>query len=518
MPASSGFGGTIGSSSMVGVQGNVPYRVSLSQIRPHITTELNSFVERSHIVMFFNIGELEVSANREEIRYDQKSVDAIVARIKRVYEEFTYEVENMIGDVNDKYWYACLELNTLSKSLFGHEDAIRKFVNHEKITDENLKRYIKDDGKVNITRLWGYDFNTYRHSGYHKNAKFNRSAVPRIIVPEYDILIVINDVKTGGIKRLSNFLKNNQNYSRVFVLTELSEPAVEFDDENNPIEYCGYEKELERLEEELGHPEIKLVSEVTTELEKKTVSRDLTFYVYSSTYSSRRNYYGHDKIKWEQTDCNLEDGGLYFPLKFRSTPCFVDKNGKLRPLGFNDCDFTLCTLRFLIDAYNAENGTNYTINTVIAMPSAATKKARKMSNWVDLLEYAKLVLPGFVEEISYHKRWKATSSALEIKHAIKDTEFVKQIKKLDDTSSFKQTIMPLIEGMEKSRDDVMAYASNIEHLFHVLFPEREIDNTAFYENTAFKKYPMLSMVNTVSGASNWPTLLEYIKMVDRSKK
>ncbi len=504
------------SSSMIAVQGNVAYRVSLRQINDKLPPETYNFAERSHIVMFFNIGELEVSANREEIRYDERSVAAMADRISKVYEEFTVEVENKIGKVNDKYWYACLELNKLSKKLFGREDAIHRFVNSDEITDKNLQRYIKDDGKVNITRLWGYVFNTYRHSGHHKNAKFKRSGVPHIIVPEYDMLIVINDVKVGGIKRLSNLLKNSVRYSKVFVLTELPEPVVEYDDDNNPMEYCGYEKEMARLTEELGEPEIQLVSEVTEELEKKVINRELTFYTYAGTYGSRK-YHHDDKIRWKQTTCDLNDGGLYFPLKFRSTPCFVNKLDSLVSLGFDDCDLALDTFTFLIDAFNTEHGTNHNINSIVAMPCAAHNKAKKLPDWVNLFEYAKEVLPGLVDEISYHNRLKNTSSVIGVKDALSYSRFVDNVKNLNDDSTFKKVLMPLIEGKENIRDNVMAYASNIEYLYHKLFPQEDIDSTPFYTSDAFIDYPMLSMVDTVSNSLRWATLFEYIQIIDRSK-
>lgn len=505
------------SADLTAVQGNIAYRVSLNNLRAHLTTEAINFAERANIIMFFDIGELEVSANREEIRYDEKSVEAMTKRIKKVFNEFTYEVENKIGKVNTKYWYACLELNKLSSELFGREDSIRMFVDHEKVKDTILKRYIKNDGKINREKLYGYDFKCYRHNGYHNNAAFKRSGVGYNFVPDSDVVIVINDVKTGGIKRLSNYLKGS-NYNRVFVLSQLKDPVVEYDDDNNPMEYCGYKKEMKRLLEELGNPTIHKISELTDELEKKSVSRDLTFYTYVTTFSSRGKYYSDDKIKWEQITCEIGEGGLYFPLKYRSKPCFIGENGGFVDLGFNDCDLIIDTITFLIDAFNAENGTNYTMNTIVAMPQAAAKKAAKMPNWVDLFEYAKTALPDFVSELSYHQRLKNTPVVLNIKDAIGFSEFRDKVKALTDGSVFKQNIMPLIEGKENCRDNVMAYASNIEFLFRRLFPKEEIVNTAFYKHDAFKAYPMLALIDTVSDSSKWSTLFEYIQMIDRSKK
>jgi len=152
------------------------------------------------------------------------------------------------------------------------------------------------------------------------------------------------------------------------------------------------------------------------------------------------------------------------------------------------------------------------------MPMAAAKKAAKLPNWVDIFEYAKTILPSMVDEISYHKRLNNTPSVLEVRHAIEFSGFIDKVKNLDDSSVFKKTIMPLIEGKEKSRDNVMTYAINIEYLHHVIFPEVEIVNTKFYNPDAFNAYPMLSLVDTVSNSSNWSTLFEYIQMIDRSKK
>ena len=44
----------------------------------------------------------------------------------------------------------------------------------------------------------------------------------------------------------------------------------------------------------------------------------------------------------------------------------------------------------------------------------------------------------------------------------------------------------------------------------------EIDESPFYDENAFKEYPMLTLVDSLGYNTDWPTLFDYIKLIDRS--
>jgi hypothetical protein len=504
------------SSGFVAVQGNVAYRVDGSQIVDSLDSDLANFVNRSHIVAFFEIGDLEVSANREEIRYDKRSIEAIVSRVKAISKEFTHEVEKKIGKVNKKYWYACIELNTLSRELFGREDSIRSFVDATKVKNKNLKRYIEDCGRASFNWKRGWDVARYTINGYYSRAaKLKRHDMSGSFIPEGNTLFVINDVKKGGLGRLRGYLSEN-NYNEAIVITQRKEPIGDFDNNQKLLKYIGFEAEFKNMVKDFGYPDIQTISAITEEPEVQSTNRDLTYYVYHGTHSSRGSYYAADKISWTLLNHNIDDGGLYIPLKYASTPCLVNSEGALTPLGYGDADDTVNALNFLIAAYNEVNGTDYDIRSLIGLPTAAFNKAKKRDNWVNLFEFGKSVLPDFMDEISFHKRLQRTSSVLDAKNAIKYDEFKDGIRKLSDDSTFKTTMLPLIEGRETHSDAIMNKVAVIDKLHRKLKVEQEIDETPFYDNDAFDKYPMLTLVAGLGYNTEWSKLFDYINLIDRS--
>lgn len=503
-------------SSIIAVQGNVAYRVDADQIREKLNEKLNEFIRYSNIVVFFNIGELEVSANREEIRYDKRSVDAIVKRIEKINIEFTQEVEKKIGKVNKKYWYACIELNELSRNLFNKSDIIRSFVNPKKVKNKNLKRYIENNGNINYSRLLGYELLRYTINGYRvKSTKLKRSVISALFEPSGDTLVVINDLKKGAIKRLGEYLIDNS-YNEAIVIRQRTDPIPKFNDNKKPIKYEGFKKEFNRLKKELGNPDIYKLSEITTEPEKSSASRELTFYEYDGMISNRTSYInGNDKISWKKTIHKLEDGGLYIPIKYASTPSLIDSQEKLIPLKLNVVTDTIDSIWFLIDSYNDINDTNYTIDDLYGFPGSVCKKTKKLNNWVNLFDFGKDILPKYMNEIIFHKSKQLTSPILGAKEAIKYKDFVNNVKELDNGSAFKQAIMPLIESQEKYSKKILDKIDTITILYQNLYKDQTINSTTFYDDSAFDKYPMLTLVDSLCYGTTWSTLFDYIKLIDK---
>jgi len=509
--------GRYSSSSLIAVQGNVAYRVNSEQIKDKVDDDLYAFINRSHIVMFYNIGELEVSANREEIRYDAKSVEAIANKLKKLNKEFTSEVVKKFGDINKKYWFACIELNKLSNELFNREDAIRSFLKADEVHNKNLKRYIEDNGRVGYKQILGHDLNRYRINGYYtKSSKLKRSDVSSTVDPNDTTLIVINDVKRGGLARLKEYLMESH-YNDAIVITQRLVPLERLDNNCNPVKFEGYDLEFSRLIEELGSPDVHKISEITEEPIRESISRSLSFYRYGGTYSGSGSHYYHDKIAWNSIIGNIDDGGLYIPLKYASSPSFINSDGKLEPLHLG-VEMFAPTIHFILSAYNDINDTDYTVSAIMALPTITYNKVKKLDDWVDIFSFVKEILPNYIEELTFHKQVSKTSGILGIKKHIMEDGFVENIKKLDSDSVFKQQVLPLIEGNEKYSAEVMSQIKVIETLYNRLLDTVDIDQPSFYDDTAFTKYPMLTLVSELAYNGDWSVLFDYIKLIDRSKK
>ena len=65
-----------GSYAMTAVQGHVAYRVDLNQLDALNNAE-RRLLYKQKLILFCDIGDLEVAANREEIRYDERTKEAL---------------------------------------------------------------------------------------------------------------------------------------------------------------------------------------------------------------------------------------------------------------------------------------------------------------------------------------------------------------------------------------------------------------------------------------------------------
>jgi hypothetical protein len=503
------------SGTFTAVQGNVAYRVDTNQLNEYLNYSTLEFLRCSNIVAFFNIGELEVSANREEIRYDKHSLETLVARMKKIHNEFSREVEKKIGKINKKYWYAAIELNELSRSLFNRSESIRNFIKPNEIKNKILKRYIENAGRVNISPLRGYELTRYTLNGYYaKSQRLKKHQVSKTFAPDAGTLWVINDVKRGGLGRLREYLNENS-YNDAIVISQFEEPLKEFKDDKL-VKYIGFEKEYKRLCQELGNPDIHKISEITDEPEREPTSRELTFYRYAGLVNAPRSYYDYDRISWDKVEHDINQGGLFFPLKFGSKPALVDADDVFEPLSLGNAEHMRNALEFLIGEYNKKHDTSYNLADVLGLPTATYKKAKKISGWVNIFDFALEILPKYKEEISFYNRKMNTSRVLGIKDQLSNSTFVENVKSLDDKSSFKQTLMPLINGQEKYDNDILRHAHTIERLYNKLIKISDIESEPFYDDTAFNEYPMLTLIENLGYNRDWSVLFDYIKLIDRS--
>lgn len=80
------------------VMGCVSYRVDLNQVSRY-GDGVPSFVHRLDGALFFKIGEVQVNASREELKYGEQTKRAIVGRVNELVDDY---VKKMIAAVSDK--------------------------------------------------------------------------------------------------------------------------------------------------------------------------------------------------------------------------------------------------------------------------------------------------------------------------------------------------------------------------------------------------------------------------------
>lgn len=90
-------------SGWVAIMGCVPYRINLSQVSNH-GTGLPSFVHKLTGALRFSIGEVDINASREELKYSNATKDAIIKKLDDLTTEYVQTKLKEFGAKNLSPW------------------------------------------------------------------------------------------------------------------------------------------------------------------------------------------------------------------------------------------------------------------------------------------------------------------------------------------------------------------------------------------------------------------------------
>ena len=179
------------------LMGNIPYAVEVSD---YILELYRNFIENSGLVIEAPIGSVDFDPSREGLGYTKKTLVFLCKRFAKIQQELEAKIEQ---EINSKYTYyeAVIVANTLfSQSVFTHSGIqvvyhkngrmIERSSYWSKILDKNRK-YI---------RLRHFRYGGRGISDSMELVSYNTHTV-----------FVVNDLKTGHISRIREYVKNNPN-------------------------------------------------------------------------------------------------------------------------------------------------------------------------------------------------------------------------------------------------------------------------------------------------------------------
>jgi len=492
------------------VQGNVPYRVNVDALKDILNEEERNFLYKASIVAYFNIGELDVAANREEIRYDDTTKDALVEKMRDIRKDITSEVEKQLIKYNHSYWTFCIEAKKLSVALFGNQESLRRFVVIGGAKNDLMKRYINQDGKVSVDKPYGHDLIMYDVAKY-SSRRVNRQHVYDWLEPSEKVVVMYNNLKTKGITRVREHLFNHK-ASKILVIIPKA-PSEHIEDGV----FDSHEKERQRITEQLGNPDINNVDDVTEDV--VSAKRSLSFYRYGGlkkTNYSSWSYSARYRIDWiKETDTNIDKKQLYVQIEYGTNI----KLSEYVPSLASDSE-TNELIKDMIKTINVTNDTEYSIVNLVGVGKSAFNKIKDNSKWVNLVDLYKKTFDSHKEGIQFVLNMNATPSTLGLKQLVgEDENFVLNVKKLEKTSTFKKALLPIIENIKKYNDHESSLYDRIIHFDKKYGDRLFVDKgEKFYDNTTFSEYSMLSFIGTLNTSSDWQPLFDYIKLIDGSKQ
>ena len=102
----------VGLSQWVAVMGCVPYRLNLDFLR---NEKFYTLFTRLKGGLFFDIGEVDISANREELEYTDKTKKAVIAKAQKIAGEAGSQYDGIVNDPALSEWQKRLKVRSFSK-------------------------------------------------------------------------------------------------------------------------------------------------------------------------------------------------------------------------------------------------------------------------------------------------------------------------------------------------------------------------------------------------------------------
>lgn len=118
----------------------IPYRVNTNEFNflneKKDTKNLRNILQHN-LVLYFGVGTLSLSLNREQLQYDDRTKNAIVARLLEIQDWIETYVEDKVKTATN-YWEACCLYNDLNTVFTVHDIANNILWNNKKIVDDPL--------------------------------------------------------------------------------------------------------------------------------------------------------------------------------------------------------------------------------------------------------------------------------------------------------------------------------------------------------------------------------------------
>ena len=142
----------------VAVMGCVPYRINFTSVQEEIRQRgLYSFMEKARGGLLFDIGDVDVSANREELEYTDDTKAGIVERLEDLRAEVIQDIAKAADDPSLSFWERRVRIRTLlsAKGLgsigaqdkgYGVGEVTLVPADPKKAPQEFRLRYLKEPG------------------------------------------------------------------------------------------------------------------------------------------------------------------------------------------------------------------------------------------------------------------------------------------------------------------------------------------------------------------------------------
>ena len=284
-------------SQAVALMGNVAYQIRENDLS-NLTNKQRCMLALGPMLKF-NIGDLEVSASRESLSYDARTINNILSKLNVMHDEFSKIIEAKFQECNS-LWEAKTLLQHMSyyiRQALGrnHVFSWRGVTFHTEYVGFNIKSFYTVDqiktGKM--VRI----LNPYSDKSYNVAEKIN-------VVCDNTTVFVFDDLRQGIITRLLHYRAAANNNNK-YVIIRPSDTKTQ-----------------EEFLKELGNPPASqiLLASTLPKAPVQTRSSNDSVYLYENWKK------GLENGSIEDTELDLENGGFYIPTSRWQVSVITTKN------------------------------------------------------------------------------------------------------------------------------------------------------------------------------------------------
>ena len=508
--------------TIIAVQGNVPYKVEYDHLRDDISPSLSSFLEKFSFVGYFEIGELDVAASREEVRYEKNTKANLINKLERAREDFLKRLDTEVDDLakSGKAWDVYAKLF----ERFRYTDRVKNIAGDYKFKNAMFNKWIEDNNRLIVDAGMYHTIKTYQYG----STRATPHKMPTVIIESKDVgdparyapyvtpkettAVMLNDVTKRSAIRINHFIRDHSTMTNVIAIAPISDRILQNAGKAVPTEKAR-KAELERILKEMGNPTIKTLSVETNDVtvQGKARTGGNTFKKFNSD-----KYIRNDRMKpiFNEVEEPTTGENIYIEItQLRDTVL----NGKNRNWNHREFDKLM---GHMLQVINMVNKTTYVTSDIFGLTKKVCKVVAGKKGWNNIEELYKKAVPGIKDLLETYSRVNATSDNYGVSAAIKRPSFARLVNKLDTSSHFRTTVEPALSASKKVTDahnkGFTEYTANyISNMNRRLDIDLKLNEKPFFKNSDFVNYPMLKLTGVdASTPEGTQTIADYIALIE----
>ena len=401
----------------IAIMGNVAYPVSLNKV--DFSDEEKIILNSFPVDLFYNIGDLDVAANREALSYDERTTKAIRDRVQEILSQEKVRIESDLGK-QKCYWDAVVWLknekstNKIVDLLFRHSTLKYEGKNIKEYFDLNKKEYLEEVNDEENAK----EFSLSKISLSDRWIKQDRGYKKVLSKPEFTwrvhikdkVAFFINDCKNRHMIRIRQFMEGNDKIDTVYLIKSTEQSLID------------------RFIEDIGIQDVLTLSDISLPKIQRQ-ARDKS----AVGHFVVMNWDAHEHTEtakfWssipEDSDFDIEDGGFYVPINRWKT---VHKDLEEVPRDF----------LYKLNVLHQSASPNDPRPAVYGIKKAKLGLIEDRDNWISWIDYVQEIIKQYSLSQTVNKQLEAISNNRGVNYG----QLGRMFRLIQETESLKNTTNP----------------------------------------------------------------------------